>query len=55
MDPQVHAGTKGKNHRWDEIAMAMWEDYQARHNEMGLDEEETQDSGDGDDDNDNTM
>jgi hypothetical protein len=51
MDPQVHAGTEGNNDRQDEIATAMSEDYQARHMEMGLDEEETEDSGD-DDDND---
>jgi hypothetical protein len=33
MHPQVHAGTEGNNNRWDEIVMAMWEDYQARHME----------------------
>jgi hypothetical protein len=50
MDPQVHTGTKGNNNRQDEIAIAMWEDYQARHMEIGLDEEDTDEkSGDGDD------
>jgi hypothetical protein len=53
MNPQVHAGTEGNNNRQDEIVMVMWEDYQARHMEMGLDEEETDDSGDGDDDDNN--
>jgi hypothetical protein len=33
--------------------MVMWEDYQARCMEMGLDEEETEDSGDDNDDDDN--
>jgi hypothetical protein len=36
----------------------MWEDYQARHMEMGLDKEETEESGnnnDNDDDDDDTM
>jgi hypothetical protein len=55
MNPQVYAGTEGNNDRWDEIATAMWEDYQARRMEMGLDEEETDDSGDGDDNNNDTM
>jgi hypothetical protein len=50
MDSQVHAGTEGNNNRQDEIVMVMWEDYQTRCMEMGLDEEETEDSGDDDDD-----
>jgi hypothetical protein len=37
MNPQVYAG-KGNNNRWDEIVIVMWEDYQARCMEMGLDE-----------------
>jgi hypothetical protein len=52
LDPQVHAGTEGNNDRRDEIATAMWEDYQAKHMEMSLDEEETEDGGDDDDDDD---
>jgi hypothetical protein len=57
INPQVHAGTEENNNRQDEIVTAMWEDYQARRMEMGLDEEETDYSGNGDDnddDNDDT-
>jgi hypothetical protein len=50
---QVYTGAARDNHaKRDEIAIAMWEDYQARRVEMGLDDEDGEEDSDEESDND---